>query len=298
MAAFDRALRDAVAREGAPTSALWACLETLPSADAERALPTLLTLAARFIDGAGEPGEPGEPSPALPDGWDEAAVRRFVVHFVRQSAFVDRLVDASLLTPCARRLKWKAEGRARVDARAEQRRRQRAQARTSRGNLRCVARNARAFDAIESAARAGEAPPHAVLRMTLEELRMQPPAFWASVRLDGTDVPVVRAVLHKTKLYRERYGGAAMPEAARLRLDDRFGALASEDARDKEGDKEDDEGGAGNGRKGASKGVDARPGDDAKPAERGGCAGWWQRARSAFRGTQPPKLEPAFGAGG
>ena len=215
---FDECLRHAVCVDGKPTTALWTLLETIPSEEAERKLPHLLTLASLVID--------NQPPTSLPDGWDEAAVRTFVVNFVQTSAFVDRLVDASLLSPCARRLKWKAEQRAASSARDAQQRRRRAQVATSAGNLRCVERNARAFANVSPDVR--NANP--VLSLTLEQLRRQSPAFWTTVRLDGADELVLRAVLHRVRSYRERFGGTALPESARKRFDDRFAALASVDA--------------------------------------------------------------------
>ena len=199
---------------GRPTDELLAHLEDMPSDTASAACAALLTLATKWTESV-----PIEDPPA----WD---VGRFCAGFVRQSCFVDRLVDASLLSPTARRLKWCGEARRSRELRGAQLQDASAQALQSRRALRSRAINARALRRELRRAPEGDAG-LAFLHAPLEMLRMQPPVYWSALRLDGLDELRLRATLHKVHIFAARYGWTAVPPPTRDAVQERLTALCT-----------------------------------------------------------------------
>jgi len=220
--------RAAVAEHRAPTPELLQCLETLPSSAAEQVCTHLLGVASRWVD---DDDDGDAPSPQAADAataaesvdWD---VGDFVRGFVHQSRFVDRLVDAVQLSPAGRRLKWSGEARARTDARARQLAHRDAQSRRSYQHVRCERRNAVVYHKLCKKGCDVDTEVDALLVMPFEILRMQPPTFWSGLRIEAAPDERRRALLHKTRLFTERFGATAIPAHARQRLQESFEALS------------------------------------------------------------------------
>lgn len=222
--AFESTLASAIATRS-PTPELMKLLRDVSSPVAEAAIARLLVLATKWTEGI--------PIDPLPE-WD---VGDFVRGFVQCSNFVDHLVDASLLSPIARGLKWDREEEIAISDRKAQLQRRNTQLETSRRHLVAHRRNARAYRNYTSkrrmcscAARRNDViltTAHQMVHMPLEVLRMQPPTYWSEVQLDRADPDLVRAVVHKTRLFTERYGASAVPYHTRQTIQYHFDRLAT-----------------------------------------------------------------------
>ena len=63
--------------------------------------------------------------------------------------------------------------------------------------------------------------------MSYELLRMQPPTFWSQLDIDAANEDIVRALLHKARIFAEKYGASAIPISTRQSLQHYFTHVAS-----------------------------------------------------------------------
>lgn len=140
------------------------------------------------------------------------SAREFYDCFLAVSPFLDRLDDACVLSPYARRAKWRDEER-RAEACAEEHSRQSRRMVASReARLADREKNRSAFEAtIAAGTRAAGAEWSEVIWSDLAALRRKPPCFWFAVSFVGLDEVTARAVLHRVALFEEAHGNLLPP---------------------------------------------------------------------------------------